>query len=338
MPLVLRHVNLQPYNTFGLKANASHFAIVDTITTLQELISPTKWQNLPRFVLGGGSNILLQGNLKALVLYQQMPQIYIEAETIDEVILVAEAGVVWHNLVLFAIERGWGGIENLSLIPGSVGAAPIQNIGAYGAELKDVLVWLEAMHLNTAEIRRFTNKDCLFGYRDSIFKRELKGQYCITKIALRLQKYPEFKVEYGAIRAAIGNQPLSLKTISEAVCQIRRSKLPNPAEIGNAGSFFKNPEIQTAKAQQLKNTFPEMPVYESQLPGYSKIPAGWLIEHCGFKGFRKGNVGVHQHHALVLVNYGGARGRSIVALAKKIQAAVEQKFGLVLHPEVNYVP
>jgi UDP-N-acetylmuramate dehydrogenase len=274
-----------------------------------------------------------------LVIKIDIKGIAVLEETDQSVLLEVGAGEVWHDLVVHTIEKGYSGLENLSLIPGTVGAAPMQNIGAYGVEIKETFDSLEALHLESGESRRFTNAECRFGYRESVFKHELKGQYIITSVRFRLSKMPVFHTSYGAIQDTLremGVGELSVKAVSEAVCRIRRSKLPDPAQIGNAGSFFKNPEIPKAQYDALKAQYPDMPGYITS-QDLVKVPAGWLIEQCGWKGKIVGDTGVHKLQALVLVNYGNAKGREIKALAEQVQQSVQERFGIRLTPEVNFL-
>jgi UDP-N-acetylmuramate dehydrogenase len=292
-------------------------------------------------ILGGGSNILFRRTeLDVHVLLNRIPGIRLVSQQKEEVIIEAGAGVVWHELVLDTLEKGWFGLENLSLIPGTCGAAPMQNIGAYGVELKDVFHSLTALNRKTLAIETFDAEACAFGYRESVFKNTLKGQYIILNIQLRLSTEPKVSISYGAIKdtlAAWGISEPSPKDVSKAVVHIRSSKLPDPAEIGNAGSFFKNPEIAKSLYTSLVAEFPEMPSYPID-EHTVKVPAGWLIEHAGWKGFRDGDAGVHAKQALVLVNYGHAEGEQLVALSEKIIASVREKYGIDLHAEVNLYP
>ena len=290
-------------------------------------------------ILGGGSNILFTGDFHGTVIQNSITGITIEKETKDAVFISAKGGVKWHDLVMFCIERNFGGIENLSLIPGTVGAAPIQNIGAYGVELKDTFFNLTAIDLITGEQKIFSNADCKFGYRNSVFKQELKGKYFIYEITFRLEKYREVNVKYGAIQNVLkekGIEHPEIKNVSDAVIEIRKSKLPDPEILGNAGSFFKNPEIEIARFDELKKEFPNLPGYPTE-NNLIKVPAGWLIEQCGWKGKRVGNTGAHKDQALVLVNYGGATGNEIYSLALEIVKSVKEKFGIKIYPEVNIV-
>jgi UDP-N-acetylmuramate dehydrogenase len=291
----------------------------------------------PLHILGGGSNLLLTQNLLGLTIKNEIDGIEIMLENEHEVLVKVGGGVVWHQFVLWAVANGLGGIENLSLIPGTVGASPIQNIGAYGVELKDVFHSLDAYDLGTGEPCTFHQEECQFGYRDSVFKRELKGKFFIVNVNFRLQKHPKTNTAYGDIQRILQEWEIAKPTISDvsnAVIHIRQSKLPDPAVIGNAGSFFKNPELEPADFQRFKEKFPEAPNYP-QADGRVKLPAGWLIEQAGWKGERIGDAGCHAKQALVLVNYGEAKGEEILALAEKIQASVLEKFGIALTPEVN---
>jgi len=328
---------LKPYNSFGLAVRATAFVAVKDEDALRTALHI---KTRPRMILGGGSNILFTKKYPGLLIHNRIKGKEIIRKYKHSVHISAGAGENWHELVCWAIANNLGGIENLSLIPGTVGAAPIQNIGAYGVELKDVLLRLEAMELKTGEIHVFKNKDCHFGYRDSIFKRKLKGKYCITKVILRLQKAPhQLNTSYGAIQKGLdktGHADFGIRELSAAIIQIRQSKLPDPKKIGNAGSFFKNPVISVRKFEKLNKLYPEMPHY-LQPDEKVKIPAAWLIDQCGWKGKRKGSVGCHVNQPLVLVNYGGGTGKAIQELAEEIQESVSEKFGVRLSAEVNIV-
>lgn len=335
------HASLKPYNTFGIDADARYLVEINHADDINTLLQLTDFIGVPKLILGGGSNVLLCHDFDGLVIKMNIQGIEVLRENDDHVYLLVGAGVDWHELVLFCIERGYAGMENLSLIPGTAGAAPMQNIGAYGVELEQVFESLTAVHTLTGERRTFSHADCQFGYRESVFKRELKGQYIITSVTFRLDKRPTFHTRYGAIQETLqemGVLPddLSIRAISEAVVRIRRSKLPNPAQIGNAGSFFKNPEIPKAQFDALKKQFAELPGYPIG-DDLVKVPAGWLIEQAGWKGYRKGDAGVHTKQALVLVNYGNATGNDLLMLAEQVQDSVQQKFGVAITPEVNVV-
>ncbi|MFT5168781.1 MAG: UDP-N-acetylmuramate dehydrogenase [Saprospiraceae bacterium] len=334
--IIQKNHSLQPFNTFGLDAKAKLFAKVSTTEALSSFLKTNK---SPLFILGGGSNILLSKDINALVLKNEIKGIEMIRDYKNCAHVAVGGGENWHRFVLWAISKKLGGIENLSLIPGTVGAAPIQNIGAYGVELKDVFVKLEAIHLATGKKETFYKKDCHFGYRDSIFKRSLKGKVFISKVVFRLSKTPKTNTSYGDIQAVLKERNItlpSIKHISDAVIQIRSSKLPDPAVLGNAGSFFKNPEISAHIFKNLQLHFPKI-VYYNLPDGKVKIPAGWLIEHCGWKGKKIGNTGSHAQQALVIVNYGGATGEEIKAHAERVIASVKDTFGIKLKAEVNIV-
>lgn len=339
MLTIQSNVSLKSYNTFGIDVTTRYLVEVDNDEDIQTLLQLPDIQSLPKLILGGGSNLLLTQDFNGLVIKINIKGVETVKEDQDHVWLRVGAGENWHEFVMYCVERGLGGIENLSLIPGTVGAAPMQNIGAYGVEIKDTFDRLEAVDISTGIKRIFTNADCRFGYRDSVFKNEVKGQYIISNVQFRLDKNPVFHVSYGDIQKTLeqmGVKELTIKAISEAVIKIRRSKLPDPAEIGNAGSFFKNPEIPASQYEALKSEYPDIPGYIIN-EEVVKVPAGWLIEQCGWKGKRTGNIGVHTRQALVLVNYGGGKGLEIKQLSEKIQASVEERFGICLHTEVNFV-
>lgn len=337
------NISLKNYNTFGIEVQAAKFAVFDTTEQVKELIEFNKSQSNgatpPILILGGGSNILFTKNFDGIVLRNEISGIEKINEDEKHIYIKAGAGVNWHQLVMHCIENNWAGLENLSLIPGNAGASPMQNIGAYGVEIKDVFFELEAMHIEEKKLVTFSAADCEFGYRESIFKRKYKNQFIIVSVTYRLNKFPQFNTSYGAIEQELdkmGIKELSIKAIAQAVINIRSSKLPNPAEIGNAGSFFKNPEIQKAYYHQLKKSYPAIVGYD--LPNDNvKLAAGWLIEQCGWKGYREGDAGCHAKQALVLVNYGNATGQSIYSLSGKIIESVKEKFGVELEREVNII-
>jgi UDP-N-acetylmuramate dehydrogenase len=336
---IATNISLQPYNTFGIDAKAAFFTEVHSQIELQEVLKHPDYRSIPKLILGGGSNILFTQDFNGLVIRINIGGIEKIQENDTHVYLKAGAGVVWHDLVMYCIENNYAGLENLSLIPGTVGAAPMQNIGAYGVEIKETFESLEAVHIESGDVRIFSHAECMFGYRESVFKKELKGQYIITSVTFRLNKVAEFNISYGAIQDTLKqmNVPeLSLRAVSDAVIHIRRSKLPDPKEIGNAGSFFKNPEIPKAQYEALQAQYPSVPGYVTS-PETVKVPAGWLIEQTGWKGKIVGKAGVHKNQALVLVNYGGAHGNEIKALAEQVQQSVLEKFGIALHPEVNFI-
>jgi UDP-N-acetylmuramate dehydrogenase len=337
---VFPNYSLLHLNTFGIDTSALYFSEIDTEEGFLEMLEEKKYKDIPKLILGGGSNLLFtKAKLEYLVLKNNIPGIRKIREDQDHVYICAGAGENWHGLVQYCIAHNYGGIENLSLIPGNTGAGPMQNIGAYGVELKDTFYELEALHIHDKRKDIFNAEQCRFGYRESVFKKELKGQYIITSVTLRLDKKPKFNTAYGAIGQELdkmGIKELSLEAIGKAVCNIRTSKLPDPAQIGNAGSFFKNPEITVQKFQTLLTRFPSMVNYPLA-NGNVKLAAGWLIEQCGWKGKSAGNAGVHSLQALVLVNNGKARGEEIYNLSQQVLDSVQEKFDILLEREVNII-
>lgn len=333
---IQHNISLKPYNTFGIEVSAKHFVEIHSVAELQEL-QQSGYFKLPKLILGGGSNILFTKNFEGLAIKLAIKGITVLKENEDSVLVNVGAGENWHQFVLTAIENNWAGIENMSLIPGTVGAAPMQNIGAYGVEVKEVFVELEALNRETGKLKTFSKDACDFGYRWSVFKGALKDQYIITSVTLQLNKTPEFKTDYGDIKNTLAEMKvseLSIKAISDAVVKIRQSKLPDPKVIGNAGSFFKNPEIPKKQFEELKKQFPAVPGYpvsEDQV----KVPAGWLIDQAGWKGKTVGDIGVHKNQALVLVNYGGGSGNDLYNLALEIKKSVKNIYGIDINPEVN---
>ena len=328
---------LKGLNTFGLDVIAKAFSEAKTEEDVTGLLQESENKKENKFILGGGSNILFTRNLDALCIHNKIKGISVIKEDQDQVWLKSGGGEVWHDLVMYCVDKNYGGLENLSLIPGSAGAAPIQNIGAYGVELKETFSELEAIELASGEKKIFTAADCDFGYRDSVFKRHYKNQFIITSVTIRLNKHPHFNTSYGAIEQELKamniNTP-SVKSVSQAVINIRRSKLPDPAVIGNCGSFFKNPEVPEEKFLEIKKSNNDVVGYPTH-SGKIKLAAGWLIEKCGWKGKRIGNVGMHDKQALVLVNYGGATGEELFAHAQKVQQDVKEKYDVLLEMEVN---
>lgn len=334
---IRENFSLRTFNTFGLDVHALYFTEATTITELSTLVNDPEFKNIPKLILGGGSNILFTGDFKGLVIRNCLTGIRILKEEGDLVWVQAAGGEVWHHFVLWCIDHGLAGIENLSLIPGCVGAAPIQNIGAYGVEIKDTFSELEAMDMTSGSIRTFSKQECLFGYRDSIFKREAKNKYIILSVTFCLSRVPVLHTSYGAIEQELKAMHVStpnIKSISQAVINIRSSKLPNPEIIGNAGSFFKNPEVPVPQFEELKKKYPEIVGYATPANNV-KVAAGWLIEQCGWKGKVSGHVGMHKQQALVLVNYGDATGDELLQHAKAVQRSVQEKFGVELEMEVN---
>ncbi|MDD5226070.1 MAG: UDP-N-acetylmuramate dehydrogenase [Candidatus Omnitrophica bacterium] len=337
--------SLKSFNTFGMDAKAKYFSEVRSVEEFRELAGDSRFPGEKKLILGGGSNVLLTGDFDGWVVKNAIPGVTVVSETENEAIVKVGAGEDWHALVLWCVQKNYGGLENLSLIPGLTGAAPIQNIGAYGAEQKDVFHELEAIGISSLAPVKFTAKDCAFGYRDSVFKNKFKGQFLITSVSFKLTKLSatktsyRFRTEYGDLRRTLDEmkvQALSLKAVSDAICQVRRAKLPDPKELGNAGSFFKNPSISQAQFQALASEYPKMPHYP-QPEGTVKVPAGWLIETCGWKGKTMGRAGSHKTQALVLVNYGGATAQEILELSGAISRSVKEKFAIELSPEVNIV-
>lgn len=337
--ILKENVSLKGYNTFGVEANATYFVEIDSVQDLQSLLKKDEIKLLPKLILGEGSNLLFTKDFEGIVIKINIKGSEVIDEDDQNVYLKCGAGLNWHEFVQECIGNGYSGIENLSLIPGTVGAAPIQNIGAYGVELKDVFFALEAMEIETGTLTSFSTEECKFGYRYSIFKGELRNKYIIVSVTFKLKKVSEFILNYGALQETIkasGNKEVTIKAVSEAVIHIRKSKLPDPKIIGNAGSFFKNPTISKRHYKQLKNEYPEMPGYPVDDENV-KVPAGWLIEKCGWKGKRFGDAGVHALQALVLVNYKDAKGHEILNLAMQIQESVKEKFNIEITPEVNII-
>jgi UDP-N-acetylmuramate dehydrogenase len=336
---ILQNVSLKPYNTFGINAYAQYFASFSTVDEVQQLLGDKRFSTVPKFILGGGSNILLTKNIDGIVLKNELKGIELIKEDKRHIYVKAAAGENWNSFVMYCIQHNYAGLENLSLIPGNVGASPMQNIGAYGVELKTVFESLEALNRNDNRIVEFTANDCAFGYRESVFKRKYKDQFIILNVIFRLNKVPDFNISYGAVEQELERmhvKELSIKAISQAVINIRTSKLPDPKEIGNAGSFFKNPAIELKTYQSLQHLYFNMPHYAVD-QNHVKIPAAWLIEQCGWKGYRNGDAGVHSKQPLVLVNYGNANGDRVYELSEKILQSVKQKFGIELEREVNIV-
>lgn len=336
---IQNNISLKKFNTFGIDVLAAHFCEITSIEDLHQ-VRNTKYFQGPKLILGGGSNILLTQNFNGLIVHANLKGIQLESTGPEGTIVSAMAGENWHQFVLWTLENNLGGIENLSYIPGNCGTAPMQNIGAYGVEIKDVFHSLDALDLATGEIVNFSKEDCQFGYRESIFKRSGKGRYLILKIYLNLKAENEhiLSTSYGAIKdelLALGKEA-NIHSVSEAVINIRKRKLPNPQEIGNSGSFFKNPVVSAQKLAVLKKEFPEIVNFPLE-NGMHKLAAGWLIEKAGWKGYRKGDAGVHKNQALVLVNYGNALGSDIQKLSKEIRASIFRTFDLELETEVNII-
>ena len=335
--LIEKNKSLKNYNTFGIEASCKLFCSIDNVDDLKGVLESHAEEN--RLILGGGSNVLFTSDFNGLVLSNQIKGKKVISEDEHSICIQFGAGEVWHNAVLFAINNGWGGIENLSLIPGSCGAAPMQNIGAYGVEIKEVFENLEAFHIESGEVHVFTKEDCSFSYRESVFKHDLKNQYFILNITLRLHKTPQFNIRYGAIQSQLdkmGISELSIKAISEAVISIRQQKLPDPKNIGNAGSFFKNPIVSRSDFEKLHLLFPDIPHYPAK-DDMIKLAAGWLIDQAGWKGKRFEDCGVHKNQALVLVNYSNAKGSDIFQLSERIKQSIKERFNIELEREVNII-
>ena len=337
---IQQNLSLKSYNTFGIDVQAAFFTNFTSLEELAELTAFCEQKNdLPQLVLGGGSNVLFTQDFRGVILRNELKGITLIKEDSLHYYVRSAAGEDWHQFVLFCLKNNYAGVENLSLIPGNVGGSPIQNIGAYGVEIKDVFHELEAWHLKDHKLVTFDAEDCKFAYRDSVFKTKYKGQFVITSVTFKLLKLPVFQINYGAIEqelAAMGITELSIQAIANAVIKIRRSKLPDPRVIGNAGSFFKNPTIPSSRYESLKATYPTLPGYPAK-DNTVKIAAGWLIQQCGWKGYRKGDAGCHEKQALVLVNYGNASGIDIYTLSTEIMHSVETKFGIMLEREVNII-
>ncbi|WP_207513836.1 UDP-N-acetylmuramate dehydrogenase [Longitalea luteola] len=339
MTQIQQNIPLRQYNTLGIDAIARYFAHFTTIDELGELIENNPIPGKAPLIVGGGSNILFKDHVDGLVLKNDIPGVEIVKEDADHVYIKAGAGENWHTFVQFCLQQNWAGVENLSLIPGCVGASPMQNIGAYGVEIREVFAELEAWHIHDKKKQVFSAADCAFGYRESVFKRKYRNQFVILNVTYRLNKKPNFNTSYGAIEQELermGVQELSIQAISKAVINIRTSKLPDPAKIGNAGSFFKNPSVEADVYTQLKKAYPGIIGYNNT-DGTVKLAAGWLIEQAGWKGYRRGDAGVHEKQALVLVNYGNASGQEIYDLSEDVMRSVQAKFGVQLEREVNVV-
>ena len=336
---IQENISLKPYNTFGIDAVARFFVSIKSVDQLKKVLAMPKYES--PFILGGGSNMLLKDNIDKLVIHIDLKGIEVVSETDETILLKSMAGENWHEFVLHCIKNNYGGLENMSLIPGNVGTSPIQNIGAYGVELKDTFIECSALEIATGNIVNFTKEECNFGYRSSIFKTSRKGEFIITDVTFRLSKINHIlRTSYGDIQNQLESNNIkqpSIKDVSDAVITIRQSKLPDPKVLGNSGSFFKNPIVSKAIFEAFNTKFPDAPFYNVSESEY-KIPAGWLIEQAGFKGKRFEDAGVHKNQALVLVNYGNAKGDEIWQLALKIQAKVLADFGIEITPEVNIVP
>ena len=335
---IIPNFSLKKYNTFGIEAKAKQFVSVHSVDDLKTILEENPTEK--KFILGGGSNMLLTQDIDALVIHIDLKGKKIIKEDADFVWIESQAGDNWHEFVLWTINQDFGGLENMSLIPGNVGTTPIQNIGAYGTEIKDTFVSCEAMNISTQEMKTFTNNECHFGYRESIFKHEAKDQFIITSVVFKLtKKKHKINISYGDIKLELANKKIEtpgLIDVSNAVIAIRQSKLPDPKELGNSGSFFKNPIVLKSEFEPIHKKFPEMKFYEISETEV-KVPAGWLIEQAGFKGKRFGDAGIHKNQALVLVNYGNATGQEILNVSKDVQKTVFEMFGIHIEAEVNVI-
>lgn len=335
---IQHNFSLKNYNTFGIEAKAKQFVAVHNLDELQAVLKNHSSEK--KFILGGGSNMLLTQDIDALVIHIDLKGKKFIKEDDDFVWVESQAGEVWHEFVLWTIDQNFGGLENMSLIPGNVGTTPVQNIGAYGAEIKDTFVSCDAMNIETQEVKTFTKDECKFGYRESIFKQEAKDKFIITSVVFKLAKRNhKINIDYGDIKAELAKNNIEIPTIkdvSNAVIAIRNTKLPNPKELGNSGSFFKNPVISRELFKKVQAKFPEVKHFEVS-PTEVKVPAGWLIENAGLKGYRNGDAGVHKNQALVLVNYGNATGQDILNLSKYVQKTVFDKYGIAIEAEVNVI-
>lgn len=332
------HFSLKKFNTFGIEAKAKQFVAVQNVLELKTILKENNTEK--KFILGGGSNMLLTKDIDALVIHIDLKGKKVISENEDFVWVESQAGENWHEFVLWTIENDFGGLENMSLIPGNVGTTPVQNIGAYGAEIKDTFVSCEAIRVDNQNIKTFTNSECHFGYRESIFKNEVKDQYIITSVVFKLTKRNHIiNISYGDISGELAKENITnptIKDVSNAVIAIRQSKLPDPKELGNSGSFFKNPILLKTDFEKIHRKFPEMKYYEIS-PTEVKVPAGWLIEQAGFKGKRFGDAGIHKNQALVLVNYGNATGQEILIISKNIQETIFKTYGIHIEAEVNVI-
>ena len=336
---IIENYPLLKLNTFGVDVKAKYFTSINTINELIELTKTNVFKDLELLILGGGSNILFTKDFDGLVILNNIKGKEIIDQNQQSIFLKIGAGENWHELVMYCVDNGWGGIENLSLIPGNTGTAPMQNIGAYGVEIKETFIELEALEISSGKIVKFNNSDCEFGYRESVFKNKMKNQYIILNITLELKKNPVLNINYGDVKAILESQNIknpTIKEVSNAIISIRQSKLPDPKKIGNSGSFFKNPIVSLNQLELIKKKYPNVVNYEINENEF-KIAAGWLIERAGWKGKKFNNYGIHEKQALVLVNYGLANGMEIFELSEKIILDIKDKFGITLEREVNII-
>jgi len=335
--MIYENISLKKFNTFGLNVRADHLATFKLEENLVHFLKHNRIPDHNYLIIGHGSNLLFTKDFNGTVIHPEMDVISLEGKKGNDVIVSAGAGVVWDKLVESTVNNGLGGLENLSFIPGLVGAAPVQNIGAFGCEVKNTIEKVRAVSLQDGSVKEFTNEECKFGYRDSIFKGELKGRYLITKVYFRLSTKPKLCLEYGSLKEEVNKLgSTSLGNVRNIVINTRQSKLPDPELIGNAGSFFKNPVVKLSVVDDLKSRYPKIPVFKD-ISGGAKLAAGWLIEQCGWKGKRIGNAGVHDKQALVIVNYGNATGQELFDLSVQVQKSVAEKFGIILEREVEVI-
>jgi UDP-N-acetylmuramate dehydrogenase len=337
-----KNKSLKSLNSFGFESQARYFAAPDSMEQITNLLADISKTNIAVFVLGGGNNVVFANDFDGLVMCPQIKGIEIIDEDDSSVVLKVGAGVVWDDFVWYAVENGLGGIENLSAIPGNVGASPIQNIGAYGMEVKNSIVAVNGIFVETGLLFSLTNEECHFGYRDSIFKNELRRKIVVTHVVFKLSKKPDYKLDYGNLKDELNKyDEINLFNIRRSIIDIRSSKLPDPKELGNAGSFFKNPVVERSEVERLQDMFPSMPVYPADVSddvaNKIKLSAAWLIENCSLKGYRENNIGVHHKQALILVNYGKGTASELIAFAQMVQNKVFDKFGITIEPEVNIV-
>lgn len=331
----MENYSLLQHNTFGMNVRAKRFFEYKSVEELQQLIKSVPIDE-PLLHIGGGSNLLFTGDYEGTILHSAIKGIEVVDETDDNILVRVGAGVVWDDFVVYCCEHNWGGVENLSLIPGEVGASAVQNIGAYGSEAKDTIALVEAVELRTGQLRVLGNAECNYAYRQSIFKQELKGKYAITYVTYKLDKHPVLKLDYGNIRTELqSKEHVTISDVRQAIIDIRNTKLPDPKILGNAGSFFMNPVVSREKFLSIQKDYPQMPFYE--VDNGVKIPAGWMIEQCGWKGKSLGRAAVHDKQALVLINLGGATSDEIIALSDAVCKSVKDKFGVDIHPEVNFI-
>ncbi|MBP6610492.1 MAG: UDP-N-acetylmuramate dehydrogenase [Paludibacter sp.] len=334
---IIENASLKSLNTFGIDAQCTKLIHYNTVDELKLIIASGQLNNSKVLHIGGGSNLLFMANFEGVILHSQIKHLKVVSQNTESIQVEVGAGMIWDDLVAYAVQNNWYGIENLSLIPGEVGASAIQNIGAYGVEVCECIKSVQAVHLKTGEIKHFSTEECHYGYRESIFKNELKGQYAIVSVVFELQLAESYTLNYQHLEEEVRkNGELNLQNVRHTIIAVRESKLPDPLVAGNAGSFFMNPVVPKATFEKLLEQYPLMPHYYVS-PTYEKVPAGWLIDQCGWKGKAVGNAGVHDKQALVLVNKGGATGAEIVHLAQLIQQSVSEKFGIIITPEVNYI-